>query len=92
MENNKDQQLWHIARKRAHFKKSLTSYVLVNLFLWCIYFLSHGFTWHRPLPWPVWVMLGWGIGLFFQYQAAYGGTDLFSTEKEYEKLKQDNRN
>lgn len=29
----RDEQLWRVAKKRANFKKSLISYVLVNSFL-----------------------------------------------------------
>lgn len=39
------------------------------------------------MPWPVWSMLGWGIGLLFQYLNAYGGAKQDLVEKEYKKLK-----
>jgi hypothetical protein len=42
------------------------------------------------MPWPVWSMLGWGIGLLFQYLNAYGGGKKDLEEKEYEKLKNKN--
>jgi hypothetical protein len=31
-------------------------------------------------------MLGWGVGLVFQYIDAYMGDGFFSEQKEYEKL------
>jgi hypothetical protein len=37
-------------------------------------------------------MLGWGIGVTTQYFHAYHGSDLFSTQKEYEKLKNKQQN
>ena len=40
------------------------------------------------LPWPIFPMLGWGIGLAIQYMKAYhifGESSL--EQKEYEKLK-----
>ena len=42
----------------------------------------------RGIPWPIWVMLGWGLLLGFQYFRAYhsDGTDL--AEREYERLKE----
>lgn len=32
-------------------------------------------------------MLGWGMGLIFQYLDAYGGSKKDLVEKEYDKLK-----
>jgi hypothetical protein len=37
--------------------------------------------------WPVWAMLGWGVGIAAQYFHAYHGNDIFSVQKEYEHLK-----
>jgi hypothetical protein len=37
METIDEKEIWHIAKKRAKFKKGLVSYVLVNSFLWAIY-------------------------------------------------------
>jgi hypothetical protein len=85
MESLDEKALWHIAKKRAHFKKGLISYLLVNAFLWAIYLINVK---HNSYPWPLWVMLGWGIGLAFSYADAYHTNSVFSVEKEYEKLKQ----
>lgn len=82
----KDEQLWEIAKKRAGFKTSLASYFFVNSFLVAIWFFSSG---HNAYFWPIWPMLGWGLGLAFQYYGAYHGTRVFSAEQEYEKLKQE---
>ena len=38
----------------------------------------------------MWPILGWGIGIAIQYAHAYGNMEMFSTEKEYEKLKKKN--
>ena len=35
----------------------------------------------------VWPMIGWGIGLAFQYLDAYGGNKTDLVQKEYERLK-----
>jgi 2TM domain len=85
MDNMHNNELWETARRRAGFKKSLTSYLLVNTFLIGIwYFTTGGNSQHF---WPIWPILGWGLGLAFQYANAYMGTQIFSAEKEYEKLK-----
>lgn len=85
---NIDEKLWRLARKRAAFKKSLFSYLVINAFLWGIWWITvgkdEGF---RGYPWPVWVMLGWGVGLGFQYFDAYNGNKSDLVEKEYEKLR-----
>lgn len=90
MENNRDEQLWLLAKKRAQFKRHLAVYVVVNVFLWGVWWFTAGQYGRRtgPVPWPAWAMLGWGLGLAFQYFEAYGDGDLkSSTQREYEKLK-----
>ena len=90
MNDTKDDQLWRILRKRAEFRRSLYSYIIVNLFLWAIWWITTGNkTGFTGYPWPVWVMLGWGISLAKQYFDAYKGNRNDLTEQEYEKLKKE---
>ena len=88
MEEQKDEKLWRIARKRAKFRRSLYTYIVINTFLWCVWWFTSG---QRQkfygFPWPLWVMLGWGIGLANQYYDAYHGHKSDMAEREYEKLK-----
>jgi hypothetical protein len=37
---DKDQILWMMAQKRARFKKHLFTYLIINIFLWIIWFLT----------------------------------------------------
>ena len=83
-EQQKDEQLWQIAQARASFRKSLFSYVILNAFFTGIWFFTSGPGSHF---WPIWGMLGWGIGLAFQYYAAYNSQGDSSVQQEYEKLK-----
>ncbi|HEX6332659.1 MAG TPA: 2TM domain-containing protein [Flavisolibacter sp.] len=84
----KDPHLWHIARRRASFKKHLATYVIMNAFFWALWIFSDQRDYGRSgLPWPVWPMLGWGIGLTFHFLNAYVNTGASSVEKEYDKLK-----
>lgn len=91
----KDPALWEIARKRASFKTHALTYIIVNLFLWGIwYFTGNGHTememghWSGGnYPWPIWTTLGWGIGLAFHFAGAYIFPKANSVEREYEKLK-----
>ena len=93
----KDPALWEIAQKRASFKTHVLTYVIVNLFLWGIwYFTGHENTdmiaienWKGGhYPWPIWTTLGWGIGLAFHFAGAYVFPKANSVEREYEKLKE----
>jgi hypothetical protein len=47
------------------------------------------FSGHWGYPWPIWVMLGWGIGIAFQYFDAYHGSKQELEQQEYEKLKRE---
>ena len=82
-----DQQLWAIARSRAKFKRSLGSYSIVIPFLWVIWFLTSQDKNINRIPWPIWPMLGWGIGLAIQYLKAYVIEVGSLEQREYDKLK-----
>jgi len=82
-----DQQLWAIARSRAKFKRSLGSYSIVIPFLWVIWFLTSQDKDINRIPWPIWPMLGWGIGLAIQYLKAYVIEVGSLEQREYDKLK-----
>lgn len=88
MPDEKDAVLWRIAQKRAAFRRSLYSYIVINCFFWAIWWFTYGRT-HglRGYPWPTWVMLAWGIGLAFQYFNAYQGTKQELADEEYERLR-----
>lgn len=90
MDNQKDEQLWRLAKKRASFKKNIFSYFVVNAFLWAIWWLTQGrYTGITGIPWPVWPMLGWGLGLAFHYFEAYGEGSDKAIEREYQRLKKE---
>ena len=89
-----DKVLWKMAKKRAAFKQHLSTYVIVNLFLWAIWWFTQGQDGgSHGVPWPVWPMVGWGLGLGFNYFSAYGAPDKqTAVEQEYEKLKRERGN
>lgn len=84
----RDEQLWKVAKKRAGFKTSLTLYIVINIFLWLIWFFTNNERddWNG-IPWPVWVMAGWGLGIIMQYLDAYRGDKQTMAEREYKKLR-----
>lgn len=84
----KDPELWEIAQKRASFKSHLAVYIIVNGFFWALWFLKgRSYAEEEYFPWPVWPMLGWGIGLFMHFVGAYIYPKANLVEKEYQKLK-----
>lgn len=80
----KDMNTWYTAKKRAGFKWSLLTYVVINIFFVILWLLGD-----RAYFWPIWCMAGWGIGIIFQYFNAYHRSKkgIFSIDKEYENLK-----
>jgi len=87
----KDPELWKLAQKRAAFRTHVLIYFIMNIFFWTIWYIglknnANPTTHIDQIPWPVWPMLGWGIGVFFNYLAAYKNTNSM-VEKEYQKLK-----
>lgn len=90
---DKDQRLWLMAKKRAAFKKNLFSYLVINAFLWLLWWFTSGrhMSEHGSfLPWPAWVTLGWGVGVAFNYFDAYHRTGNSLEQKEYDRLKNKN--
>ena len=88
MKEEKNDELWQLAKSRADFKTHLLTYVVINGTLWLIWLVtvwSKG--WGSTYPWPMWPTLGWGIGLLFNYLAVYKLRN--SVEREYEKLKKE---
>lgn len=89
MQNEKDPQMWELAKRRASFKYHLVAYIVFNAFFWIIWtFAKDQHREHNGLPWPVWPMMGWGIGLIFHYLGAFVFSKEDAAEKEYEKLMQ----
>src|SRR5438045_1843217 len=92
---NRDEQLWRIAKKRAGFKKHLATYLIINAFLWAMWYFTLGHTQIENVsidgdsfPWPIWTTLAWGVGLAFSYYNAYHNNRESATMREYQKLKE----
>ena len=87
--DQRDEMLWKIAKKRAAFKLSFSVYVFVNTFLIAVWYFSSG---PDSYFWPAWPIIGWGFGILMQYLAAYQGNNMFTAEEEYERLKNQQQN
>ena len=84
MENPRNEKLWKMAEQRAKFKRHAANYIAINIFLWLVWYFTgkhNGF-----VPWPVWVTVGWGFGLFMHFLRAYHTDMDQDTEREYKKL------
>ncbi|HEX9410283.1 MAG TPA: 2TM domain-containing protein [Actinomycetota bacterium] len=62
-------------KKKSEFRAHLLSYVLVNAFLVAIWAITGA-----DFFWPIFPILGWGIGLAFHARDVYWG-DSFSEER-----------
>ena len=82
----KDPQLWYLARRRASFRSHFAVYLILSVFFWLLWYFTGGPRYNDGLPWPVWPMLGWGIGVAFHYIGAYVSPRSHTVEREYEKL------
>jgi len=86
-----DEELRQIARKSAEEKISFYIhfgiYVSVNALLIAIWWMTGG---PRIIPWFIFPLFGWGIGLTAHYIAAFRGKAYKEqlAEKEYQKLKE----
>ena len=91
MEEQRDEKLLQIAKRRADFQDSLISFMVISTICWAIWYFTAG---RRGIntgtPWPLWVMLGIGIGLILKFIRAYKTDKNTMTEREYEKLKNKN--
>ncbi|WP_132050921.1 2TM domain-containing protein [Pseudocnuella soli] len=82
----RDPQLWELAKRRASFRGHLVTYLIFSAFFWLVWFASNGPRYNSGLPWPVWPMLGWGIGVLFHYMGAFMAPKTNNVEREYQKL------
>lgn len=82
MQSPTDSQLREIARKRVEFRAHLIVFCVVNAALWILWYVTG-----QGYPWPLWPLIGWGIGLIFHYLFEYHPSRLLSEEEEYQRLK-----
>src|SRR5690606_21342702 len=86
-----DEKLRKIAIKRVEFKRHLRTYLLVTVGLWIYWYLSRAQFGKHDGFWPIWVSLGWGIGIVSHYFKVYNSHST-AVEKEFQKLKQEQDN
>jgi uncharacterized ion transporter superfamily protein YfcC len=65
--NTREDAVKRIKRKRQ-FQQQLLVYLALNVFLWIIWAVSGA-----GFPWPIFVTVGWGIGIVTQGWYIYRG-------------------
>ena len=64
-------------KKKREFRQHLNTYLLVNALLIAIWAVTDA----GGYFWPIWPILGWGIGLAFHGYEAYGGSREITAEE-----------
>ena len=75
---------------REDFRIHFLVYVLVNLLLWAIWYVTARDD--GGIPWPLFASLGWGIGLVANWWTVYGVDDVrreAEIQKEIRRLRGD---
>lgn len=72
----KDLEFQKAAKRRAAFRTHLLIYFIMNLFFWTIWYIRLKNTANPPteintIPWPVWPLVIWGIGVYYHYHMVY---------------------
>ena len=82
-----EKQKFEIAKKKVQdikdFYVHLMVYVVVNAFLFIINMLTS-----RSYLWVVWPMLGWGIGVFFNWLSVFGMNGMLGRDWEKKKVEE----
>ena len=86
MENERNENLWRIAKLRVRFKQSTIAYLAVNTLLVGIWYFTSGL---HSFFWPGFPIVFWGLGLGTEYYRAYVDKG-DSVLREYEKMRQGN--
>jgi hypothetical protein len=96
-----DEEIRKKAQERVKDKKGfythMTVYLIVNAFLWLLWVFTMGSINMMPgwgmrgwIPWPLWVTVGWGIGLLFHCFGVFvfhSGWEEKEVQKEIDKMK-----
>jgi len=77
-------------KKKRDFRAHLLAYVLVNAFFWLIWAVVLTAADGPWFPWPLFPLVGWGIGLVFHAWDTYGRKPFSDAEigREVERLRE----
>jgi hypothetical protein len=88
LQQEKDEQLWKLAKKRVGFRNHFLVYLACNAFFWALWYFTDRKDPESGMPWPILTGISWGFGLLWHFLSAYVFSNKTSSvEKEYERLK-----
>lgn len=70
-------------KKRRDLHNHLFAYVIINAVVWGVWAII-GAASHSWYPWPLWITLGWGVGLAFNVWDVYFRRPITEAEIERE--------
>ena len=77
------EQALRTIKKRRDFHTHAFAYVTVNLAVWAVW-VAIGALSGSWWPWPLWVTLGWGVGLVFNAWDVYLRRPITEAELQHE--------
>lgn len=84
--DQRELELWETAKKRVSFRYHFGIY-LAMIPIFCVLWYATTSSAHRGVPWPIFPICGWGIGVLFHYLSAYRRLGDQAINEEFEKLK-----
>lgn len=81
-----EERMWKMAERRVAFKRHLFVYIVINLMLIALWYFTSYKDGDTAGYWFIWPLMGWGIGVMFNYWGAYHD-DQGSVDREYQKIK-----
>ncbi|MFZ4519578.1 MAG: 2TM domain-containing protein [Microthrixaceae bacterium] len=81
----RDEAIKRIHAKQA-FQRLLAAYVVINIFLWVLWAVTDAKG--GGVPWPLWVTLGWGVGMAFSAYGTFGQKPITDEQVEKEIARQ----
>lgn len=69
-------------KEKRDFTTHLVVYVVVNAFLWVLWAITESDK--SGAPWPIWVTLGWGIGVAINAWSVYGSRRITEADVQRE--------
>lgn len=87
--DKRDLELWEVAKKRVSFRYHFGVYLMMIPVFWGIWYSTTDLASRElaRISWPIFPILGWGIGVLFHYLSAYRKLGDKAVDKEFEKLK-----
>jgi hypothetical protein len=87
--DQRELELWEVAKKRVSFRYHFGVYLAMVPVFWGIWYWTTYLDNEEivRMPWPIFPMLGWGIGVFFHYLSAYRRLGDKAVSEEFKKLK-----